>query len=431
MNNQIITILKKKLEEIPITHGEIGPEIKRNTAREVLQYFVLNFIYHHSKYNDWIMYGGSALRICHGLDRMSVDLDFEVDHEVTNNFLGELKENIIKHFKDAYNIDSDLLTIGTTNNRGLTLKFHIGEELNLGFHSKQVHIKIDLNHFATRPKIVTESWPQNEYQLSFVIKTYNMSALMASKIAAVFLRERRGVGNALYEEKGRDIYDLLWYMSKKIAPDLDYLAAKDVNFADPKELFNEITIKVLNNEKTDANLKQDLTPLFADQTYIQNWLINWRATYLRLYDEYKIHAVTDLEEVSVFQDFHSDALSFTYSYKTENGRSAKIICRMSGYWIDFGGSDLLIKVSEKIKDLFKLDSSGWTSSLPLQNKIMQYAELFYRKTEDYLKKTNRIMIGNSITTKLIRMTADNLNQKEQILLNKSALSGCELDDLLK
>jgi hypothetical protein len=41
------------------------------------------------------------------------------------------------------------------------------------------------------------------------------------------------------------------------------------------------------------------------------------------------------------------------------------------------------------------------------------------------------MIGEIINTKLIRMTADNLNQKEQIVLNKSALISCELDDLLK
>ena len=49
----------------------------------------------------------------------------------------------------------------------------------------------------------------------------------------------------------------------------------------------------------------------------------------------------------------------------------------------------------------------------------------------YLIKTKRIMLGRSIDTKLIRMTADHLNQKEQIVLNKWALLSCELEDLLK
>ena len=72
-----------------------------------------------------------------------------------------------------------------------------------------------------------------------------------------------------------------------------------------------------------------------------------------------------------------------------------------------------------------------SSSPDPQDKLKQYATLFYQKTEKYLKKTNRIMLGDHIITKVIRMTADNLNQKEEIVLNKSALLSCELDDLLK
>ncbi|MFH1533351.1 MAG: hypothetical protein ABID64_00255, partial [Nitrospirota bacterium] len=83
------------------------------------------------------------------------------------------------------------------------------------------------------------------------------------------------------------------------------------------------------------------------------------------------------------------------------------------------------------KKLFEFNSSGSTGRPPSPNLLMQYAELFYQKTENYLKKTNRIMLGDAITTKLIRMTADNLNPKEQIFLNKSTLLSCELDDLLK
>ncbi len=429
MNNQILETLKKKLKDVS-AYGGIDAEAQRNALKEELQFYVLNFIYHHPEYSDWIMYGGSALRICHDLNRMSVDLDFEVDHKVTNDFLDKLKEEMLAYFKNTYGVSSDFLTTSTTNNRGLTLKFHIGEDLSLAFHSKQVHVKIYLNHF-TAPKTVIERRPINRDQLSFVIKTYNMSSLMASKIAAIFLRGQRGVNKAIYEEKGRDVYDLLWYMEKKIVPDLDYLAAKDVKFADPKELFDKVTIKILNNKKTDTNLKQDLPPLFIDQAFIENWLKNWRESYLSYLEKYKIRIVTSLEKVSVFQDFPAGVFSFAYLYNVVDGKSVRIICRISDYWIDFGDGDLLMKVSEKVKKLFEFNSSVSTNRPPSQDRLMQYAELFYQKAENYLKKTNRIMLGDSITTKLIRMTADNLNQEEQILLNKSALLSCELDDLLK
>src|SRR3989304_2201832 len=97
MNDQILITLKRKLDDIP-AYGEVDVEIQRNALKEELQFYVLNFIYHHPDYSNWIMYGGSALRIIHGLDRMSVDLDFEVTHEGTEKFLDELKKEVDEHF---------------------------------------------------------------------------------------------------------------------------------------------------------------------------------------------------------------------------------------------------------------------------------------------------------------------------------------------
>ena len=224
MSEQILTTLKRKLDDLA-AYGELDAETRRNALKEELQFYALNFIYHHPEYSKWIMYGGSALRIIHGLDRMWVNLDFEVSHAVTEKFLGELKSEIEEHFKNTYGVGIDFLTIKVTTGRGMLLKFHVGEELSFGHPSKQVHIKIDLNYFVA-PKTVYERRPINRDQLSFVILTYNRSALMASKLAAIFLREERGIGRNIYDYKGRDIYDLLWYMKDKITPDFDYLNAK-------------------------------------------------------------------------------------------------------------------------------------------------------------------------------------------------------------
>ena len=398
---------------------------KRNVLKEELQFYVLNFIYHHPEYSKWVMYGGSALRIIHDLDRMSVDLDFEVSHAITEKFLEELKNEIEKHFINTYGTESKFLVIKITTGRGLLLKFNVGKELSISHPSKQVHVKIDLNHF-TAPKTVTERRPINRDQLSFVITTYNMSVLMASKIAAIFLREQRGVGKSIYDYKGRDIYDLLWYMNKKATPDFDYLVAKGVDVNDPKALFDRLTIDILNYEKMDALLKEDLLPLFEKRAYIENWLKNWRESYLRLLDGYKINTVTTLESIGVHQDFNTDNFSFVYWYRTEEGGSVRIVYTVSDYWIDFREGDLPTKINDKIIQLVEGDIKD-----RLSDKLKQYVTLFYEKTEAYFKKTNRVMLGDSIITKVIRTTADNLNQREQIVLNKSALLSCELDDLLK
>ena len=430
MSNQITNVLKAKLEEIRSSNQSIGIEVQRNASKEVLQYFVLDFIYHHPAYSNWIMYGGSALRICHGLDRMSVDLDFEVENEVTSGFLKQITKEILIHFEKTYGIGSDVLTTSITNNRGITLKFHIGEELGLSFHSKQIHVKIDLNHFSIHPKIVTERWPQNEYQLSFVIKTYNMSALMASKIAALFLRGRRGVGENIYEEKGRDIYDLLWYMGKGIVPDLDYLKAKNVEEAkDFRTLFDKLVFKM--GKVSEQNLKEDLSPLFTNQTFIENWIKNWRELFMRYLEHYEVHTATSLQEVVISRDDKTDVFSFHVVYHTEDNKTVTIRYHISGFWIDDKEGDLSVKVSEEVKKVVEFSFNGTLIRPSLNHKLMQYAELFYQKSERYLKSTQRVLLGRVIETKFIRMTSDSLNQKEQILLNASALLSCDLEDLFK
>ncbi|MFZ2149668.1 MAG: nucleotidyl transferase AbiEii/AbiGii toxin family protein [Minisyncoccia bacterium] len=427
MSEQISTILKRKLDELGV-YGGIDAETRRNALKEELQFYVLNFIYHHPEYNKWTMYGGSALRIIHGLDRMSVDLDFEVNHAITEKFLEELKKDIEEHFVNTYGTDANFLTLKITTGRGLLLRFHVGEELTPGHPSNQVHVKIDLNHFVA-PKTVTERRPINRDQLSFVILSYNMSALMASKLAAIFLRGTRGVGGVVYEEKGRDIYDLLWYMTKKVVPDFDYLVAKGIDAKDPRALFDKLTLQM--NKVSDENLKQDLSPLFLNGTFIENWLRHWRESYLRLLQEYKIRTVMELERLAIFQDFRTDVFSFIFWYKTEDAGSIRVIYSLSDYWIDFGDGNLPIKVDKTLEGKIEFGSSGWSSRETPTEKINQYATLFYQKTESYFKKTNKIMLGDTISTKLIRMTADNLNSNEQIVLNKSALLSCELDDLLK
>lgn len=422
MSEQITAILKRKIEDLA-TYGGLDAETRRNALKEELQYYVLNFIYHHPEYNNWIMYGGSALRIIYGLDRMSVDLDFEISHVVTEKFLKELKKEIEEYFLNTYGAGADFITVKITTGRGLLLKFYVDEELSFGRSSKQVHVKIDLNHFVA-PKTVTERWPINRDQFSFVIVTYNMASLMASKLAAIFLRGTRGVGKDIFGEKGRDIYDLLWYMGKKVVPDFDYLVAKEIDVNDPRMLFDKLTIQM--NKVSDKNLEQDLGPLFTNKTFIDNWLKNWRESYFRLLDGYQISSIKKLREVVIHGDFYNSCFSFIYFYETEGGGLVEIKYILSDYWFVFREGDLTIEIDSSIK--YDLREKAENVN---RDKLLQYMTLFKNKNEKYFNKTNGIMLREVITTKMIRMTAENFNQKEQILLNKSALLSCGLDDLLK
>lgn len=427
MIDQLLLVLKRKLNDISAS-GMMDAETQRNAIKEELHFYLLNFVYHHPEYGKWTMYGGSALRICHGLDRMSVDLDFEVSHPITDRFLDTLRVDVASHFEDTYGSGPDVLTIKPMTGRGLLLRFHLGDALGIEHPSKQIHVKVDLNHFVA-PGTVVERRPINRDQLSFVIRTYNMAALMASKIAAIFLRGQRGVGTTIYEEKGRDIYDLLWYMTKKVVPDLQYLKAKGIDANDPRQLFDKLTVQM--NRWSDVNLKQDLTPLFLNQAYIAHWLQHWRESYIQLREDYGIRTVAALTSVTVQQEFYTDVYYFGYEYRTEDGGVVRFIYALSDYWITFGPGDLRIEPDQTISDLITFSRHFASSGRIPEAVLKQYAALFHRKTESYLNKTHHVVLGDVVRTKVIRMTADNLDQKEQILLDPSALLACELEDLLR
>ena len=253
---------------------------------------------------------------------------------------------------------------------------------------------------------------------------------MASKIAAIFLRGIRGIGKATYEEKGRDIYDLLWYMNKKIVPDLDYLKAKKVEEAkDYRTLFTKLAVKM--NNVSEENLKNDLTPLFLDPRYVTNWLKSWRGTFFQLRDAYKIRTVLKYEGVRVFEDFRTDVFSFIFEYSTKEGDNVRIICNLSEYWFLFKDIEVSFPINNTVSDTIKFSANGSSNRPTSEKKQKEYASLFYEKIEAYLKKVSHEFVGDTLTTKLIRVTSDNLNQKEQIILRKEDLTEGDFDDWLK
>ena len=423
MAKQIIEILKNTINASDDSVGLHNAEIKRNRAKEEIQYYVLNFIYHHKKYSNWTMYGGSALRICYDLNRMSVDLDFEIDHMCTVLFLSGLKKEVERYFADKYELESDMLTVKIVNGRGLLLRFSIGNELGIDHHSKQVHVKIDLNYFIP-PKAVTERVPINHGQLSFVIKTYNMSTLMASKIAAILLRGTRRVGKAAYEEKGRDIYDLLWYMGQKIIPDLNYLhaRAKNIGVTNLHMLFDLLTLQM--SKVNNKNLQHDLSPLFLDQDYIKNWLAQWHESYLRLVKSYNMRVITQLYEITISPDLSKENYSFVYTYATKENHTVKIIYTISSFLFE----DLDIKVSIAIDDNIVPLIRTPLNKKVVVDMVRRYATLFYKKNSTYLKKLNNI-VPATIQTKTIctRMC----NEPGMIMLDRKTLLTCELESLMK
>ncbi len=267
---------------------EGSPEIFiRNSLKEYLQDVTLSIIYNDSNLKDLIFYGGSCLRKIYGLNRLSEDLDFESVEKIDVEFVAK---KIYAWFKKDKFVGVEVKTqVGENINR-VVIKFKVLHDLGLSpREDEKLHIKVEINDSPTGvyPTVLS---PYHNGKYSMLVKHYDLETLMAGKIVACINRSyvKRvaggggggAAGSAGDPErisfKGRDFYDLIWYMQKGVKPNVSKF--KDCGLAE-KEAFNLLDEKV--GKIFPRDLLVDLESLFPEKNYIKDWCENFGDFYSR------------------------------------------------------------------------------------------------------------------------------------------------------
>ena len=245
-----------------------------NHLKEYLQLPVLDFIYKNNKYQNYIFIGGSALRIIHGLPRMSEDIDFNLNKvDFKNIDLDLMGKEIQKYFLSNFDLS---INYKFQKNLRLYLKFPILKKINLSqeneIESLYVKIEPSLEDFID-PEYEINPLSQSSYNM--LIKTYSLKFLMTGKIGAIIERKWfKGKDNEI-KIKGRDYYDLYWYLSKNIEPDYSHL---NLNFGiKNRKQLNSILKKKIEDEVSAKQLFYDLKYFFSDQKFINDFCKNYQS----------------------------------------------------------------------------------------------------------------------------------------------------------
>lgn len=248
---------------------------KRNLLKEYLQLIVLDFLYSHPIYSSLVFYGGSCLSHCFGLPRLSEDLDFvDLKNEIE---ISELAYDIENYF--IKNTDLNLIT--SSQKFRIYLKFPLLHELKIvkEQESNLIFLKIEAYKgfdFCKNYKI--EIIPLFKFNKSILIRTFDLSTLMATKIRAILYRkwEKTGKnGRVLIKVKGRDYFDLMWYFEKGVQPNIKCI--EDIkNKNELKVKLSEIIKKI-----DPKSIQLDLESLIENQTYIKNLSKNIREILIR------------------------------------------------------------------------------------------------------------------------------------------------------
>ena len=203
-------MLLKELNDIIAEQTKKGvqKQIILNLLEEHIQYYFLNFIYNSKYGKNLIFIGGSALRICYGLNRLSEDIDMDIEPNTVID-KQRLAEDIVKYFKQTYLFDNLEYTISGKDEK-IYFKLPILKELNISDNSEsdKLYVKLEISDIISKSYKITLT-PISKLSFNFIIKNYDLETLMASKINAIFKSKYIKGNDKNYNFKGRDYFDLL------------------------------------------------------------------------------------------------------------------------------------------------------------------------------------------------------------------------------
>lgn len=260
-------------------YSDAMPQIDK--LREVLQQTALLGLARHQFFQHAVFYGGTALRILHGLDRYSEDLDFSLlnpdpNFEFTPFLYGMHQELIALGFElevdlRKKNEETGILSAFLKGNT-LSILLSIHEKAKIGgIHPEQkVQIKLEidtdppLNHYSPESKLVKNPIP-------FYVSTYTLVDLFAGKMHAALCRNWKN------RVKGRDWYDVVWYIQKDTPLNLAHLRERMLQTKHllPEEKFERKELLERLHERIDRIdwelAKSDVALFIPDKRKLDIW----------------------------------------------------------------------------------------------------------------------------------------------------------------
>ena len=186
-----------------------SPLNARHLMREYLQARILQSLQRVGAMQGLAFHGGTALRFLYSIPRYSEDLDFALERASEAYDFRACLRQIERDFSaEAYQLDfkvNDKQVVHKAFVRWRGLLY----ELGLSGHTTEVlAIKIEVDTNPPPGAIVTTTALQRHVRLN--LQHHDRASLLAGKLHAILQRAY---------PKGRDIYDLWWYLSQPDWPE--------------------------------------------------------------------------------------------------------------------------------------------------------------------------------------------------------------------
>ena len=240
------------IDDIKNYLNEIPENQRINHLREYLQLMILKIISDSGFIKNITFTGGTALRIIYKTNRFSEDMDFSLTDKKGYGMNKLLK--IIKQQLNKYSLDFEFSKIKNETVNSFFIRFNnLLFPLSLSPHENQkLLIKVDIDTNPPKGFDITEYIYYDRFY--FTVNHFTPESLFALKLHALLFRTYI---------KGRDYYDLIFFLNKKIIPKFKLFqnAVKQTHpsahFNDFKELLDKLEdkLKKLDEKKVIKDLQ--------------------------------------------------------------------------------------------------------------------------------------------------------------------------------
>lgn len=249
------------------SYDQITEQQKRNAIFEVNQQVILAGLYNGAFFDVAAFYGGTCLRIFHGLQRFSEDMDFSLLAPNGNFDFTQYFQPIIDEFTlIGRNVEikkKDKKNFGKVESAFLRDNTDVYDVIFNTEKSIKIKIEVDTQpplKFNTEQKLLL--LPE-----SFMTRCYTLPNLFAGKMHALVYRAWKN------RVKGRDWYDFEWYVRHNIPLNFTHLRerALQLNGEDisKKSFINKC--KELLSSADINQVKADVLPFVKNPKELNIW----------------------------------------------------------------------------------------------------------------------------------------------------------------
>lgn len=215
--------------EIMITKYNPKNNLEReNAIKEIIQEIALAGLSRGGFFEKAAFYGGTCLRIFYGLDRFSEDLDFALVKKNEgfkfDDYFPRLKREFLSYGIDLnIELKSNASLVQSAFLKGNSLMFMMtffpkNEDAKHILSNQKIKIKFEID--MDNPEGGITEYKYRMFPSPYEIQVFDEATLFAGKIHAILCREYKN------HVKGRDYYDYLFYIGKKVPFNMKYLENK-------------------------------------------------------------------------------------------------------------------------------------------------------------------------------------------------------------